>query len=91
MIKSRRMRWAGHVARMGEGRGVYRNLVGRSEGKRPLERPRHRWEDNIKMDLRDIGIDGVNWIRPVQDRVQWRAFVNTVMNLWVPKRKQDIF
>jgi hypothetical protein len=83
-IKSRRMRWAGHVARMGEGRGAYRVLVGRPEGKRPLERPRWRWEDNIKMDLRDIGIDGANWIQLASDRVQWRAFVNTVMNLRVP-------
>jgi hypothetical protein len=66
------------------GRGVYRVLVGRPEGKRPLGRPRHRWEDNIKLDLREIGIDGANWIRLTQDRVQWRAFVNTVMNLLVP-------
>jgi hypothetical protein len=84
VIKSRRMRWARHVARMGEGRGVYRVLVGRPEGKRPLGRSRHRWEDNVKMDLREIGIDGANWIQLVQDRVQWRAFVNTVMNLQVP-------
>jgi hypothetical protein len=63
VIKSRRMRWAGHVARMGEGRGVYRVLVGRPEGKRPLGRPRRRWEDKIKMVLREIGIDGANWIR----------------------------
>jgi hypothetical protein len=84
VIKSRRMRWAGHVARMGEGRGAYRVLVGRPEGKRPLGRPRRRWEDNIKMDLREIGIERVNWIRLAQDRVQWRAFVNTVMNLRVP-------
>jgi hypothetical protein len=70
VIKSRRMRWAGHVARMGEGRGVYMVLVGRSEGKRPLGRPRRRWEDNIKMDLREIGIDGANCIRLTQDRVQ---------------------
>jgi hypothetical protein len=84
VIKSRRMRWAGHVARMGEGRSVYRVLVGRPEGERPLGRPTRRWEDNIKMDLRDIGIDGENWIRLDQDRVQWRAFVNTVMNLRVP-------
>jgi hypothetical protein len=77
------MRWAGHVARVGEGRGVYRVLVGRPEGKRPLGRPRLRWEDNIKLDLREIGIDAVNWIRLAQDRVQWRAFVNTVMNLRV--------
>jgi hypothetical protein len=67
-----------------EGRGVYRVLVGRPEGKRPLGRPRHRWEDNIKMDLREIGIDGANWIQLAQDRVQWWAFVNTVMNLRVP-------
>jgi hypothetical protein len=59
-------------------------LVGRSEGKRPLERPRHRWEDNIKMDLRERGIDGANWIQLAQDRVQLRDFVNTVMNLRVP-------
>jgi hypothetical protein len=84
VIKSRRMRWAGHVARMGEGRGAYRVLVGRPESKRPLGRPRHRWEDNIKMDLGEIGIDGANWIRLAQDRVQWRAFVNTVMNIRVP-------
>jgi hypothetical protein len=83
VIKSRRMRWAGHVARMG-GRGAYRVLVGRPEGKRPLRRPRRRWEDNIKMDLGDKGIDGANWIRLAQDTVQWRAFVNTVMNLRVP-------
>jgi hypothetical protein len=90
VIKSRRMRWAGHVARMGEGRCVYRVLVGRPEGKRPLGRPRHRWEDNIKMDLREIGIDGVNWIWLAEDRVQWWAFVNTVMNLGFHK-KRDIF
>jgi hypothetical protein len=84
VIKSRRMRWAGHVARMGEGRGVYRVLVGRPEGKRPLGRPRRRWEDNIKMDLREIGIDVANWIKLAQDRVQLRACVNTVMNLGAP-------
>jgi hypothetical protein len=83
-IKSRRMKWAGHVACMGEGRGAYRVLVGRTKGKRPLGRPWYRWEDNIKMDLREIGIDGVNWIRLAQDRVQWQAFVNMVINLWVP-------
>jgi hypothetical protein len=66
------------------GRGVYRVLVGRPEGRRPLGRPRRRWEDNIKMDLREIGIDGANWIQVAQDRVQWRACVNTVMNLRVP-------
>jgi hypothetical protein len=70
VIKSRRMRWTGHMARMGEGRGVYRILVGRPEGKRQLGRPRRRWEDNIKMILREIGIDGENWILLPQDRVQ---------------------
>jgi hypothetical protein len=84
VIKSRRMRWAGHVAHMGEGRAVYRVLAGRPKGKRPLRRPRHRWEDNIKMDLSEMGIDGANWIRVAQDRIQWRAFVNTVMNLRFP-------
>jgi hypothetical protein len=84
VIKPRRMRWAGHVASMGDGRGVYRVLVERPEGKRPLGIPRRRWEDNIKMDLTEIGIDGANWIRLAQDRVQWWAFVNTIMNLRVP-------
>jgi hypothetical protein len=83
VIKSRRMRWAGHVARMGEGRGVYRVLFGRPEGKRPMGRPRSRWEDKISLDLREIGIDGANWIQLAQDRVHWRAFVNTVMNIRV--------
>jgi hypothetical protein len=69
---------------MGEGRGAYRVLLGRPEGKRPLGRSRHRWEDNIKMDLREIGINGTNWIQLAQDRVQWQACVNTVMNLLVP-------
>jgi hypothetical protein len=84
VIKSRRMRWAGHVACMGEGRGAYRVLVGRLKGKRPLGRPRCRWGDDIKMDLGEIGIDGANWIWLAWDRVQWRAFVNTVRNLRVP-------
>jgi hypothetical protein len=84
VIKSRRMRWVGHVACMGEGRGVYRVLVGRPKGKRPLGRPRHRWEDNIKMDLRKTEINGANWIGLAQDRVQWQAFVSRVMNLQVP-------
>jgi hypothetical protein len=68
----------------GEGISVYRILVGRSEGKRPLGRPRYKWEDNIKLNLREIGIDGANWIRLAEDRVQWRTFVNMVMNLRVP-------
>jgi hypothetical protein len=83
VIKSRRMRWAGYVAHKG-GRSVYRVLVGSHKGKRPLERPRHRWEDNIKMDLGEIGIDGANWIWLAQGRVRWRAFVSMVMNLRVP-------
>jgi hypothetical protein len=84
VIKSRRMGWAGHVARMREGRGVYRVFVGRPEGTRPLGRHRRRWEDNIKLDLREIGINGANWIQLGQYRVRWRAFVKTVMNLRVP-------
>jgi hypothetical protein len=91
VIKSRKIRWAGHVARMGEGKGVYSVLVGKPEGKRPLRRPRRRWEDNIKMDLREIGIDGSNWIRLAQDRVQWPAFVNTVTNLRVPIESRIFF
>jgi hypothetical protein len=67
VIKSRRMRWAGHLARMGEGRGVYRVLLGRPECRRPMGRPRSRWEDYIKMDLRELGIGGANWIRLVQN------------------------
>jgi hypothetical protein len=74
VIKSRRIRWAGHVARMGEGRGVYRVLVRRSEDKRPLGSSRRRLEDNMNMDLREIGIDEANWIRLAQDRVQWRGY-----------------
>jgi hypothetical protein len=68
---------------MGEGRGIYRVLVGRHKGKSPLGRPRRRWEDINEMDLREIGTDGANWILLAQDRVQWRAFVNTVMNLQI--------
>jgi hypothetical protein len=84
MIKSRRMRWAEHVARMGEKMNAYRILVGKPEGKRPLGRPRHRCVNNIKMVLREIGRDGMDWIDLAQDRNQWRALVNTVMNLRVP-------
>jgi hypothetical protein len=84
VIKSRRIRWVGHVARVREGRGVYRVLIGRPEGKRPLERRSRRWEDNINMDLSKIWIDRANWIPLTQDKVQWRTFVNTVMNLRVP-------
>jgi hypothetical protein len=84
IIKSRRMRWAGHVAQMGEKRNAYRILVGKPEGKRPLERPRCRWVDHIKMDLREVGWDGVDWMDMAQDRDQWRALVNMVLNLRVP-------
>jgi hypothetical protein len=84
VIKSRRMRWAGHVARMGEGRVVYRVLVGRPEDKRLLGSPRRRWEDNIKVNLRKIGIDGSNWIQLAQDGFQWWACADMVMNLRVP-------
>jgi hypothetical protein len=82
-IKSRRMRWAGHVARMGEERNVYKVLMGKPEGKRPLGRPRCRREDGIRMNLREIGWGNVDWIQLVQDRDRWWAFVNTVMNLRV--------
>jgi hypothetical protein len=84
VIKAKRMRWAGHVARMGEVRGAYNILVGRPEGRRPLGRPRRRWEDNIKMVLREIGFGDVDWIHWAQDRDRWRALVNMVMNLQVP-------
>jgi hypothetical protein len=84
IIKSRRMRWAGHVARMGEKRNVYRFLVGKPEGKRPLGRPRRKWMNNIKMDLLEIGLNVVDWIGLAQDRYRWRALVNWVMNFRVP-------
>jgi hypothetical protein len=82
-VKSRRMRWAGHVACMGEDKKVYKVLVGKPEGKRPLGRPRRRWEDGIRMDLRETGLGGVDLIRLSQDRDRWRAVVSAVMNLWV--------
>jgi hypothetical protein len=78
------MRWAGHVARIGETRNECRILVGKPEGKRPLGRPRRRWVDNIKMDLGEIGWDSRDWIELAQDRDQWRALVNAVMNIRVP-------
>jgi hypothetical protein len=84
IIKSRRMRWAGHVARMGEKRNAYRSLVGKPEGKRPLGRPRHRWMDNIRMDLGEVGWGDVDWIGVAKDRNRWRALVNSVLNLRVP-------
>ena len=84
VIKSRRMRWAGHVARMGEDRGVHRVLVGKPEGRRPLGRPGRRWEDNIRMDLREVKCGCVDWMELAQDRDRWRALVSAVMNLRVP-------
>jgi hypothetical protein len=83
VIKSRRMRWAGHVARMGEKKVAYRISVGRLEGRLPLGRPRRRWEDNIKIYLQEVGW-GMDWIELAQYRDRWRALVNAVMNLWVP-------
>jgi hypothetical protein len=83
MMKSIRINWAGHVARIGAKRNAYRLLLARPEGKRPLGRPRRRWVDNISMVLRDIGWGAIDWIDLAQDRVQWRALVNTVMNLRV--------
>ena len=84
VIKSRRIRRAGHVARMGEERGAYRVLVGKPEGKRPLGRPRRRWVGNIRMDLQEVGGGYVDWIGLVQDRDRWRTLVSAVMNLRVP-------
>ena len=83
VIKSRRMRWAGHVVRMGEERGAYRVLVGIPEGKRPLGRPRRRWVDNIGMDLQEVRCGYVDWIGLAQDRDRWRTLVSAVMNLRV--------
>jgi len=84
MIKSKRMRWAGHVAFMGERRGVYRIWVGKSEGKRPLGRPRRRWKDNSKIYLQEVGCGGMDWIELAQDRDRCRALVNALLNLRVP-------
>ena len=84
MIKSRKMRWAGHVARMGEERGLYRVLVGKPEGRRPLGRPRRRWADNIRMDLQEVGCVYRDWIGLAQDRDSLRTLVSAVMNLRVP-------
>jgi hypothetical protein len=86
MIKSRRMRWAGHATRMGEKWNAYRCLMGKPEGNRPLGRSRRRWVHNtcIKIDLGKIGWGHVDWIGLAQDRVKWRALLNVVMNLWVP-------
>ena len=84
LIKSRRIRWAGHVARMEEGRGVHKSLVGKAEGKRPLGRPRRRWEDNIKTDLQEVGRGCGDWMELAQDMDRWRTLVSTVMKFRVP-------
>ena len=84
VIKSRKMRWAGHVALMGEERGVYRVLVGKLERRRPLGRPRRRWVDNIRMDLQEVGCGYMDWIWQAQDRDRCRTLVSAVTNLWVP-------
>jgi hypothetical protein len=84
IIKSGRMRWAGHVARMGEKRNAYRLLVGKPEGKRPIGRPRRRWVDNIRMHLGEVGWGDVDWIGLAQDRNRWRSLMNSILNLRVP-------
>jgi len=84
VIKSRRMRWAGHVAHMGEERGVYSVLLGKLEWKRPLGRPRRRWVDNIRMDLQEVGCGYMDWIGRAQDRDRWRTLLSAVMNFRVP-------
>jgi len=83
VVKSTIMSWAGHVARMGERRGAYTVLVGKPEGKKPLGKPRRRWEDGIEMDLQEVGWRHVDWVDFAQDRDRWRAVVNAVMNLRV--------
>ena len=84
VIKSRRLRWTVHVARMEEGRSAFKILTGKPTGKRPLGRPRRRWEDNIRMDLEEIGINAGNWVDSAQDRNYWRALANVALNLRVP-------
>ena len=84
VIKSRRLRWTGHVAKMEEGRSAFKILTGKPAGKRPLRRPWRRWEDNIRMDLEEIGINASNWVDSAQNRNYWRALVNTALNLRVP-------
>jgi len=85
MIKSRKMSWVGHVALVGDRRSIYRVLVGKPERKKPLKRPKLRWEDNnIKMDLHEVGCGCMDWIKLARDRDRWQALVNMVMNIWVP-------
>ena len=88
VVKSRRMKWAGHVAGMGVGRVVHRVQVGKPEGRRPLRRPRRRWENNIKMDLQEVGGGCGDWMELAQDRDMWRELVSTVRNLWDPKMQR---
>ena len=88
VVKLRRMRWAGHVARMEDGRGVQRVVVGKPEGKRPMGRPRRRWKDNIKMDLQEVGAGCGDWMELAQDRDRWRALMSTVMNIRVPRMRR---
>ena len=83
-IKSRRLKWAGHVAKMEEGRNAFKILTGKLTGKRPLGRPRRRWEDNIRVDLKEVGIDRRNWVDSAQDSDYWRALMNAAMNLQFP-------
>ena len=84
VIKSRRLRWTGHVAKMEEGRSAFKILSGKPTGKRPLGRLKHRWEENIRMDLKEVGINRRNWVDSAQDRNYWRALVNAALNLRVP-------
>ena len=84
VIKSRIMRWVGHVAHMWGKRGIYGLLVGKPDERRPFGRPRRRWVDNIKMDLQEVGCGGMDWIKLAQDRDRWRVLANALMNLWVP-------
>ena len=84
VVKTRRLRWAGHIARMKEGRSAFKILTGKPTGKIPLGRPRRRWEDNIRVDLEEIGINAGNWVNSAQDRDYWRALVNAILNLRVP-------
>jgi hypothetical protein len=84
VVKSRRIKWEGHVARVGEDRGGHRELMGKPEGKRPLGRPRRRWEDNIKMDIKEVEGGGGDWMELAQDRDRWRVLVGTVRNFRVP-------
>jgi len=84
VIKSRRLRWTGHVATMEEGRSAFKMLTGKSSVKRPLGRPRSRWGDNIRMDLEEVGINAGNWVNSAQDRNYWRALLNAALNPWFP-------